>query len=215
MERYRLAAEYVRDVDVVDCACGTGYGSELLLQAGARSVQGVDLSRTALEFARGWHAHEGITYFEADALRFTPTPVPAVWVSLETVEHLPKPQAYIAHVAKLLPPGGRFITSVPVTVSTDGNPQHLWDFTRESFRALLRTNGFKEERALEQVHRFSLGDVFGGNSAVRPRDRRHGLLRWYARHPRVLAERIKLTFTKGLVNEYLTVVAVKTRDDSR
>jgi SAM-dependent methyltransferase len=209
LERYRLAAEYVRDVHVVDCACGTGYGSELLRQAGARSVQGVDLDRGALEFARLRHAHEGITYYEADALRYTPNPAPGVWVSIETIEHLPNAAGYVARVAQLLASGSRFIASVPVTVSTDGNPNHRHDFTRETFRRLLRAHGFREERALEQTHRFTLGQVFGAPSGARRRDHRRGLLRWYAAHPGVLAARLKLTLTKGLVNEYLTVVAVK------
>ena len=209
LARYELAAEYVRDADVVDCACGTGYGSELLRKSGARSVQGVDIDRDALEFARARHAHDGIIYYEADALRFAPTPVPAVWVSLETVEHLPNPAAYVSRVAQVLPSGGRLIASVPVTVSTDGNPHHLHDFTRTSFRALLRANGFREERAFEQTHRFTLGDIFGRSVGKRQRDRRHHLIRWYARNPHVLGQRIVLTLTKGLVNEYLTVVAVK------
>lgn len=207
MARYRLAAEYVRGADVVDCACGTGFGSEVLLQAGARSVQSVDFDRAALEYARSRHAHPGITYFEADAVRFAPTPQPSVWVSLETVEHLPNPTAYVARVAKVLPKGGRFIASVPVTVSTDGNRHHLHDFTRESFRRLLSAHGFKEIRALEQSQQFSLRDIFGRAHSVRSRDRRRRLVRWYLRHPRVFAERMKLTLTKGLVNEYLTIVA--------
>lgn len=207
LERYKLAAEYVRDAHVVDCACGTGFGSEVLLQEGARSVQGVDLDRGALEYARSRHAHDGIRYFEADALRFAPTPQPSVWVSLETVEHLPHPTKYVARVAQVLPKGGKFIASVPVTVSTDGNRHHLHDFTRASFRRLLTTHGFKEIRAVEQSLRFSLGDLFGSSRGGRRRDRRHGLIRWYARHPRVLAERVKLTLTKGFVNEYLTIVA--------
>lgn len=206
LERYRLASEYVRDADVVDCACGTGYGSEMLAQAGATSVQGADLERSALAFARARHAHPAIVYYEADALRFAPTPTPTVWVSLETIEHLPNPRAYIARVAEVLPHGGRFIASAPVTVSTDENPHHLWDFTRQSFRKLLSSHGLVEERALEQAHRFTLGDVFGG---ARQLDRRHNLLAWYARHPSVLAQRVRLTVTKGFVNEYLTVVAVK------
>ncbi len=132
-----------------------------------------------------------------------------MWVSLETVEHLPNPRGYVAHVAEVPPSGGRFIASVPVTVSTDGNPHHLWDFTRESFRQLLRANGFREKCALEQDNRFTVGDIFGRKTGSRQRDRRHGLVRRYARHPRVLAARISLTLTKGLVNAYLTVVAVK------
>lgn len=207
LARYRLAAEYVRDAHVVDCACGTGFGSEVLLQAGARTVQGVDLDRGALEYARSRHAREGITYFEADAVRFVPTPQPSVWVSLETVEHLPSPAAYVARVAKVLPKGGKFIASVPVTVSTDGNPHHLHDFTRNSFRALLSSHGFKEIRSLEQSQRFSPGDILGRAHGLHPRDRRRRLVWWYLRHPRVLAKRAQLTLTKGFVNEYLTIVA--------
>jgi SAM-dependent methyltransferase len=204
LARYKLAAEFVRDADVVDCACGTGHGSALLAQAGARSVQGVDLDRDALAFARMQHAHPAITYYEADACRYTPTPAPTVWVSVETVEHLPHPAEYVAHVAEVLPPGGRFIASVPVTVTTDGDPNHLSDFTRESFRALLKAHGFVEEKKLEQSHRFTLRDAMGGTSQ---RDRRRGLISWYVRHPEVFVERVKLTVTKGLVNEYLTIVA--------
>ncbi len=209
LERYRLAAEYVSGADVVDCACGTGYGSEILAQAGARSVQGVDLDRDALAFARLQHAHPAVTYYEADAIRYVPKPMPSVWVSLETLEHLPRPVEYVAHVASVLPPGGRFIVSVPVTVSTDGNRHHLTDFTRESLRGLLKRYGFAEERKLEQSHHFALSDVMGVSRGPRQRDRRRGLIRWYVRHPQVLWQRIKLTLTKGFVNEYLTVVAVK------
>ncbi len=207
LARYKLAAEYVRDAHVVDCACGTGFGSEVLLQAGARSVQGVDFDRGALEYARSRHAHEGITYFEADAVRFAPPVQPSVWVSLETIEHLPNPSAYVARVAKVLPKGGKFIASVPVTVCTDSNRHHRHDFTRASFRSLLSANGFKEIRTLEQSQRFTLRNTWGRGHSTRSHDRRRGLVRWYLRHPRVLAKRIQLTLTKGFVHEYLTVVS--------
>ena len=209
IERYRLAAEYVRDAHVVDCACGTGFGSATLLQAGARSVDGVDLDREALEYARSRHALPGITFFEADALRFVPSLAPSVWISVDTIERLPNPVAYIARVAQLLPPGGRFIASVPVTVTTDSDQHHLHDFTRASFRALLRTHGFKEERTLEQTRRFTMTDLLSRSPGLRPREHRQGLLAFYARRPRVLGRRLAHTVTKGFVHEYLTVVAVK------
>lgn len=209
VERYRLAAEYARDAHVVDCACGTGFGSAALMQAGARSVDGVDLDREALEYARSRHALPGITFFEADALRFVPSVLPSVWVSVDTVERLPNPAAYVSHVAQMLPKGGRFIVSVPVTVTTDSDQHHLHDFTRASFRALLRTNGFKEAHALEQTRRFTVTDLLSRSPGVRPREHRQGLLAFYARRPRVLGRRLTHTITKGLVHEYLTVVGVK------
>jgi SAM-dependent methyltransferase len=209
LERYRLAAEFARDADVVDCACGTGYGCELLAQAGARSVQGVDLDRDALAVARARHVHPAVTYYEADAVRYSAKPTPNLWVSVDVIEHLPNPTRYVEHVASSLAAGGRFVASVPVGPTTDGNPQHLWDFTRESFRALLKGQGFVEERKLEQSQRFRLGDVFGSSDGARRRARRRGLVGWYARHPSVFGQRLLLTLTKGLVIEYLTVVAKK------
>ena len=209
VERYRLAAEYVREAHVVDCACGTGFGSAALMQAGARSVDGVDLDREALEYARSRHALPGITFFEADALRFVPSLVPSVWVSVDTMERLPNPVAYVNHVAQLLPKGGRFIASVPVTVTTDSDQHHLHDFTRASFRALLRAHGFTEERSLEQTRQFTFANLLSRSPGLRPREHRQGLFAFYTRRPRVLGQRLAHTMTRGLVHEYLTVVAVK------
>jgi hypothetical protein len=125
------------------------------------------------------------------------------------MERLPHPAAYIKHVSQLLPQGGRFIASVPVTVTTDSDQHHLHDFTRASFRALLRTHGFKEERTLEQTRRFTFADLLSRSPGLRPREHRQGLLVFYARRPRVFGQRVAHTMTRGFVHEYLTVVAVK------
>ncbi len=215
LERYRLAAEYVAGRDVVDCACGTGYGSEIMANAGARSVQGLDRDGATIVYARAHHAAAGIRYVAGDALTFSAEPAAAVWVSLETIEHLPDPRGYLRHVSTQLAPGARLIASVPVTVSTDGNPHHLWDFTSRSFRALLVSSGFRVERELRQVHRFSLGDISGDSSGARQKDRRRNLVAWYAAHPVALVRRVWLTLTRGFVHEYLTVVAVRVGDSGR
>ena len=44
VERYRFAAKYVGGKDVLDVACGEGYGSAGLLKAGAKSLVGVDVA---------------------------------------------------------------------------------------------------------------------------------------------------------------------------
>ncbi len=207
LERYALAATHAADQDVVDCACGTGYGSEILANAGARTVQGVDLDPGAIAFARQHHAHAAVRYAQADALTWRAAPVPTVWVSLETIEHLPDPPRFLRSVAEQLAAGGIFVASVPVTVSTDGNPHHLHDFTKRGFRRLLRRHGFSVERELRQEHRFTVADVLGGGRGDRQRDRRRGLVSWYASHPVAFARRSWLTLTRGLVHEYLTVVA--------
>src|SRR5262245_46834665 len=41
--RYRLAQPHAGEANVLDIACGTGFGVEMLAEAGARRVVGADL----------------------------------------------------------------------------------------------------------------------------------------------------------------------------
>lgn len=207
VERYEFAAMYVRDKNVVDCACGTGYGSEILARAGARCVTGVDIDSMAVDFARRHHPHEHTSYVLDDALSYTPDEKPDVWVSLETVEHLHDPEAYLRATRSRLVPNGLLIASVPTTVSTDGNPFHLHDFTRGSWHGLLASTGFSIEDQLTQEHRFSLGQIFGSERGARQGQVRRGLLAYYASHPEVAWARLTLTLRRGFVHEYTTIVA--------
>ena len=207
LERYEFAATLVADKRVVDCACGTGYGSEMLALAGAAEVIGVDIDDAAVSFARENHSHERVSYQISDASTFNPPFAPDVWISLETVEHLVDPRAYLRAAYDRLAPGGLLIASVPTTVSTDGNPFHRTDFTRRSWRRLLASTGFEAENELIQVHRFRVRQIFGGKRGERQRQIRRNLLGYYVSHPGVAWARFALTVQRGLVHEYTTVVA--------
>lgn len=135
MARYNLAAKYVRDGDtVLDSACGMGYGSRLLAwQTGAARVIGIDLDQEAIRYAAENFGQEGsrISFQAADVLRldFLPDDSIDLFVSFETLEHVPHPDRLIAHAKRILRPGGRFIVSVPNQwVNEEGidpNPYHL------------------------------------------------------------------------------------------
>jgi len=207
LERYEFAAARARDRLVVDCACGTGYGSAMLAGAGAASVVGVDIEESAVAFASRHHAHERISYVAADATAYIPPFAPNLWVTLETVEHLPDPEAYLRATWARLAPDALLIASVPTTVSTDGNPFHLTDFTRASWRRLLAATGFVAEDELVQTHRYTLKQIFGAERGERQRQVRRNLLGYYVAHPSVAWARVSLTARRGLVHEYTTVVA--------
>lgn len=142
--RYLFARSYVRDRVVLDVACGTGYGSGLLHSAQAREVVGGDRSASALEHARAQYSAPGLRYVELDAMAL-PFPDASfdVVVSMETIEHLPRPDVFLGECRRCLRPGGLFIGSTPnqrsysLGMRRPFNPFHVQEFTARSFQRLL------------------------------------------------------------------------------
>src|SRR6187455_3160552 len=57
---YEWIAAQVRGRDVVDMACGEGYGVDVLARSGAASVVGVDANPEAHEHARLRYGRDGV-----------------------------------------------------------------------------------------------------------------------------------------------------------
>ncbi len=142
LARYRFAAQYVSGSRVLDVACGTGYGSNLLVtQGGARYVVGADLDSHS-SVVRDFRIRNRVEFLSADCCRL---PLRAgsvdIVVSMETIEHVNDPKAYLAEVARVLRPGGTAIISTPVNNSPQRfkpeNPYHVREYSCEEFQALL------------------------------------------------------------------------------
>jgi SAM-dependent methyltransferase len=125
-------------------------------------------------------------------------------VSIETIEHLPDPEGFLARLVGLLRPGGVLVASVPVTPSVDANPHHLHDFSERSFRRLLAPHGLGERDSLVQDQPYPLVAILARREP-RLREVRRGLPAWYAAHPGSLARRIASTLRHGFKNRYLTL----------
>lgn len=144
MARYHLAAGFIRDGDtVLDAACGLGYGSHILAwESAAANVVGADIDHASILYATDNFSHEEsrLSFRVADAqqLDFLADNSIDLFVSFETLEHVPNPQHLIAEAKRVLRPSGRFIVSVPnCWVNEEGvdpNPHHLhvYDWTRLS-----------------------------------------------------------------------------------
>lgn len=209
LERYRFAARYVQHgARVLDIACGVGYGTRLMADLVSQQADftGVDISAESVAYARSRYQCECVRYVTADAMTYYDPDGFDVVVSLETIEHLPEPSRFITSINRSLKPRGLFIGSVPTTPSVDANPHHLHDFSRTSFRKLLREAGLQEIDALEQVQRFSPFAVVT-KSELRLKDMRQNLFNYYITHPRALVMRVGATLIHGFNNKYLTVVA--------
>ncbi len=145
--RYAFACQFVGGRHVLDLACGEGYGSYMMAEAGAASVLGVDVDPGIVDFAAGKYKAAQLSFAASDAcsLALPDGAVDAV-VSFETIEHVPEPERCVAEVARVLKPGGTYIVSTPnrlapgpntpPTANTH-NPFHLREYALSEFRALL------------------------------------------------------------------------------
>lgn len=142
---YELAARQVSGRRVLDIACGTGYGSQILKQAGAKSVVGVDLSSDTIRYAQQRYPDEGIQFICSDAASFDWPEQFDVIVSFETIEHLPHPDQFLRRLHNLLVANGDFYLSVPLGETRHFDPYHLHAFTQPEIFSLLKNSGFAVE----------------------------------------------------------------------
>ena len=145
---YRAIAERCRGLEVVDMACGEGYGSAVLAEQAAR-VTGVDANPEAHEHARLKYTRPGVR-FVRDLVETYDEPCDAV-VFLQTIEHVRNPVEILDHFRSMLRPGGvafvstpNVLTLAPEGAEKSGNPWHVKEYRAHEFRELC-------EQSFEQV----------------------------------------------------------------
>ena len=111
VQRYVFAAQYVEKMDVLDVACGSGYGAVVL--GTAANYMGIDLDPHAIAEARRefpeFDYHVGSIF----DLPLASESVDVV-TSFETLEHIEVPEHAVAECARVLRPGGVMIGSIPI-----------------------------------------------------------------------------------------------------
>lgn len=211
IERYNFAAQFVKKGDnILDMACGAGYGSHYIAEhCPDITITGVDISESAIDYAQRNYVQTNIKFVQGDIIDYQVATPADVIISLETVEHLEKPELFIAHVNKLLKVDGLFIMSVPITPSLDFNAFHLQDFTESSILKLLQEYGFELLDKHHQVQVISLSKLF-----LKKNDRINvsnmGLLSYYKKNPTYIFTRIKAILQHGFTNKYITLVLKRT-----
>jgi SAM-dependent methyltransferase len=152
---YEWIAARVAGAAVLDMACGEGYGSAVLARTASRVV-GVDGNPEAHEHARLKYTRRGLSFEWGAVERFgDPGTFDAV-VFLQTIEHVTDPPAVLAHLRRVLKPGGVAYVSTPNVLKLapagrrkSDNPWHLREYRASEFAALCR-------RAFEHVEMLGL-----------------------------------------------------------
>ncbi len=148
LARYDWVAQWVRGRQVVDAACGLGYGTIQLRQAGAAHVTGFDIDPETIALCRA-------TAQDVDGVEFQTGDVTAlplndksidVFVSFETLEHIQEPDAFLTEIRRVVRPGGLFVCSTPNRelfnpgtriIDRPMNPFHFREYDQEEFRNYL------------------------------------------------------------------------------
>ena len=133
ISRYRFASQFIqRGASILDCACGSGYGSHILSRQ-AGTVTGVDHSTEAIAYAKSRYSGEKMCFIEKkiEHLDFAPESFDAL-ISFETIEHISEEacRIYLKNAVSWIRKGGIFIVSSPMLRYKDNapyvtNPYHI------------------------------------------------------------------------------------------
>src|ERR1700730_11207224 len=143
VHRYLVAREYGKDKDVLDIACGEGFGSAILANA-ARSVIGVDIAADAVKHASIRYRLDNVQFQQGScaAIPLDNDSIDLV-VSFETIEHHDAHKAMMAEIKRVLRPEGVLIISSPdkkeySVLPNYRNPFHVRELFKEEFEDLIR-----------------------------------------------------------------------------
>jgi SAM-dependent methyltransferase len=166
--RYQVARDWLKqyfdgqgrngNVKILDIACGSGYGTEILSDLG--KVTGVDLDPEVVEYASRNYAN-GRTSFKlgnADDFGFLESlgTFDAV-VSLATVEHVEDEYKYLEWIRGALRSGGASVVCFPSVVTMDwAMPHHKRDISIRQAHRLFHKTGFEVKRDFYQNHKLDI-----------------------------------------------------------
>lgn len=140
LNRYKFASTLVKEKEVLDLACGVGYGCEILKDAGAKSVTGLDLSKDAIDYAKRKYSQPGVKFVRGDAIASDLQSNKFDVVScFEFIEHIDEQDKALKEIKRILKDNGILFISTPNKLTYhEDNKFHKKELNFKQFKMLLK-----------------------------------------------------------------------------
>ena len=127
----------------LDCACGTGYGTNFLSNF-TNFVIGYDIDINVVEYARKYYKNNHCDFVHNIANLKKEFDVA---ISIETIEHMTvdKAHEFLGAINSLLKDDGYLVITTPIVRETNHNPinkHHFIEYSDTHFRKLLTSENF-------------------------------------------------------------------------
>jgi len=167
LHRYFLAANFVKNLEVLDVACGEGYGCDILSNS-AKHVYGVDMSEESIRHASDRYRAGNVEFRCGDCceIPLADSSVDVV-TSFETIEHHMYHDEMLDEILRVLRPNGLLIMSTPdkdtfIKLGAEPNPFHVKELRVGEFKDFLKTRFSEVELLFQKV---MYGSFIFGDSA--------------------------------------------------
>lgn len=148
---YHFTQQMVSGKVVLDVGCGTGAGTDLLAHY-AKGVIGIDLSLSAVRFARNRYQRPRFVVMDAHELKFPNASFDFIHSS-ENFEHLEDQAMHLQELRRVLKPGGICFIATPnpdVSAGQSCNPYHIKENSYLELKELFARQ-FKESVIIEST----------------------------------------------------------------
>ena len=140
--RYNFAKDQISTGEVLDAACGSGYGSEILLYD---HYFGIDYADYNIKYAEENYYQDDRSFIEKDIYLlsdlFEGKRFDSI-ISFETLEHLDNPVLALQVFDKILKPGGKIVASIPLNHPDVVYHKRIYNH-KEIYKIMVQTNSMQ------------------------------------------------------------------------
>lgn len=158
LKRYEFAIPFIKGKDVIDIACGEGYGSNKMSEF-SKTILGIDIDSEVINYAKDRYKKNNIRFYVGSVEMINePNQSVDVVISFETIEHVGRKiqKKFLKEVIRVLRPGGLFIVSTPdKDISGEGhNEFHVCEMNKKGLCKLLSNYFYSIELYGQDIRKY-------------------------------------------------------------